>query len=251
MAYSEAVFALVLCVFLYAIECRRSLFLTLAAAGLCTAARPAGIAVLLPVWWFVYCRTGRGHRGLASACLYTPLAAWGLLAYMGFLWLSFGDPLAFAHSQYEWAMRPLEPPSIRLVRIATLEPLWSVYLENGPCYWRTLVPDIPAALNLQATNPVYFMISVLSIGLGAARRWLTASESLLAIGLLAVPYVTRSHEMCMGSQARFVSVVIPMYIVFGHALSKLPGPYVSLLFSVLSYFLGAYAALFAAGYVLV
>jgi hypothetical protein len=94
------------------------------------------------------------------------------------------------------------------------------------------------------------MICVL-VGVGAARRWLNSYEVFFAIGLIAIPYFTRAFEMCMASQGRFVSVVFPAFIVLARLLSV--SPYgVGLLWLTVSGVLQLlYAALFAAGYLII
>lgn len=79
-------------------------------------------------------------------------------------------------------------------------------------------------------------------------RWLNGYEIALCIGLLLIPYVTRSHEMCMGSMGRFAAVVFPLYLVLGRLLAKLPIPLAAALLGVSGLLMATYAALFAAWY---
>ncbi len=86
------------------------------------------------------------------------------------------------------------------------------------------------------------------IAVGAWKRWLNRLEVSLAAGLLLIPYVTRSHEMCMAGMGRFAAAVVPIYLVLGQLLARLPPPVAAMLLSLSGFLMGVYAALFAAWY---
>ena len=69
--------------------------------------------------------------------------------------------------------------------------------------------------------------------------------------LLLIPYITRSYEMCMLSQGRFMAVVFPIYLVMGHILSRIPGPYAAMVVGLSEFYFAVYTIHFAAGYPLI
>ena len=83
------------------------------------------------------------------------------------------------------------------------------------------------------------------------RRWLTSYQILLAVRLLAIPYVTRAYEFTMQSQGRFAAVVFPVYIVLGQLLARLPTAVAVALLALSGFLMAAYAALFATGHALI
>jgi hypothetical protein len=102
--------------------------------------------------------------------------------------------------------------------------------------------------SLHLANPVYFLLAAALLAVGAWQRWLNGLELALGAGLLLIPYVTRSHEMCMGAMGRFAAVAVPVYLVLGQLLARLPAVVSALLASLSGFLMGVYAALFAAWY---
>jgi len=52
----------------------------------------------------------------------------------------------------------------------------------------------------------------------------------------------------MRSLGRYSSAVVPIYVVLGHLLCRIPGPMVAGLLGVSGFLLGTYTALFASWY---
>jgi hypothetical protein len=129
--------------------------------------------------------------------------------------------------------------------------LWSVYLSGSDAYFARRPHSVGGLFNLQAANPIYFVVAVSLVVLGVRRKWLNEYEVLLSVGLITIPYVTRSYEMAMSSQGRFMAVVFPMYIVMGELLRRIPAPWQSLIIAPAAVLMAIYAALFAAGYVVI
>lgn len=103
-------------------------------------------------------------------------------------------------------------------------------------------------LSLEFANPIYLAGTTALIALGAWKRWLTSYEILLAVPLIAMSYFLRAYEMRMLSQARFMVVVFPAYIVMGNLLARMPPVIANSLLALSGFMMGVYAALFAAGY---
>jgi hypothetical protein len=168
---------------------------------------------------------------------------------MGYLYAEFGDPLAFAVAQYNWRVRPAVPLGQRLLDLAMLEPVLSVYDSGSPGYWGRVAPESPL-LSLPFANPIYLIGAAVLLAVGGLKRWLNRCELWLGAGLLLIPYATRGHEMCLASAGRFACVAFPCYLVAAQLLCRLGYAAVAVL-AVAAALLGAYAALFAAGYRLI
>jgi hypothetical protein len=97
-------------------------------------------------------------------------------------------------------------------------------------------------------NPIYFMIAVILLVIGSARRWLSTVEVLLSVSLLLIAYVGRSYEMGMAGGSRFASVAFPIYLVMGHLLTRARPVLTGGLLALSGFWLGVYSALFAGWY---
>lgn len=252
MTYSESLFVFLAILALYGMHRGWPLWSIALVCGLASATRPAGVALLLPFGlhvWNQRLRSRRNFRNLLGGAMLCAVACWGLLAYMLYQQFVFGDALAFAKTQQHWTMG--EPSGNKIVSLVTLEPIWSAYVSHSAGYWAKKVPTIEPLFNLHAANPIYFLLAVALVAYGAHRRWLNAHEVLLSAGLILIPYVTRSYEMAMASQARYVASAFPMYIVMGELLRRIPSPWQSLIVAPAAVLMAIYAALFAAGFVMI
>lgn len=248
MAYSESLFVFLVVLCLYGMESRWPLLLVAVLVGLATAARPVGLALLPPFVLHIRHRSASAQQfGLRIAWL-LPLSLWGIAAYMGYLWLVFGEPLAFLKTQANW--RVYRPSSLaeKATALATLKPVWGNFSPASLGYWlqHTVYPNPFASLSLM--NPLFFVSALVLLFLGLRQRWLSSYETLLAGGLLLIPYVASSYEMHMAGMGRFVAAIFPLHLVLGQILARLRGPLAAGLLCVSACFLALYAALFAAWY---
>lgn len=248
MAYSESLFLLLAIGAMYAIDRSWPLLITAALVGLATSARPVGVAMLLPLAWHVWKRSDSAGQALRRLAYALPIGAWGLAAYMAFQWWRFGQPLAFALTQDNWRMRPHASAFDKWLSLLSWEPVWSAYVPNAWGYWKSQGMTENPLFNWQFATPIYWVGTIAAVVVGGAKRWLTSCEVLFCASLLAVCYFGRAYEMCMASQARFVTVLFPVYIVLGHLLAKLPPLLSMAVLACSGALMGAYAALFAAGY---
>lgn len=247
MAYSESLFFLCTILTLYGIERKWPLILIALIVGFATATRSVGVCLLVPLAWHAWQRSSGRWDAIRTLCL-VPVACWGITAFMVYQHLEFGDPLAFAQTQQNWRMRPPVPLLTQMRDLAILEPVGAVFDPDSVCCWQRYSGQVSPLFSLQLANSCYWFSGLVLIGIGIWKRWLTNFEWSLALGLLLVPYVLRGHEMCMGSMGRFAAVAFPVYIVLGQILVRLPAGFVAALLALSGFFLGAYAALFAAGY---
>jgi hypothetical protein len=248
MAYSESLFLLTMLVFAVLMQRGASVALLAVIVGASTAIRPIGIALVVP--WLVHAwRTAESPLGFAwrvSTCL--GLCVWGLAAYMVYQWIEFGDPLLFTRVSGNFVSRPWPAITTHLTALATLEPIRSAYDPTSPGYWGRFPPYGDPAFNLQFANPIYFLFALAMLGLGVWKRWLTSQEVVLGVMLLLVPYALNGYRSCMAGQARYASVVFPVYIVLGHLLVRLPRDVRVSLFALSAVMLFLYSALFSSWY---
>jgi hypothetical protein len=219
MTYSESTLLFFLLIFLYGITRRWPLPVLAVLAGFVTATRPVGVAATAAFFWYVVTDTSRGGvlRRLLLALVYTPIAAWGLFAYMGYQYERFGNPLAFAQTQEHWTNgAPLHPePWEKVESLMAGEPIWGCYDHLSIRYWGRGDSTGNIFFNWTFWNPIFFVGAFVMVVIGATLSWLTGTEAILGFGLLAIPYATRAFEMSMASHGRFAAVVIPAYIVAG------------------------------------
>jgi len=248
MAYSESLFLLSSILVLYAIERRWPVLAIAGIVAFAGATRLVGVALVVPLVLHMWHRWPRLQHFIPRAIVYSPLACSGILAFMAYQFAAFGEPFAFVKTQDHWRIRPPMPFMDKLISLATLEPVWSVMDSRSPCCWHRHGSDENPLFSLHLANPGYFLFAAALIILGGSKHWLSSYELWLAIGLLLIPYLTRSHEMCMMSMGRFASVVFPIYLVLGQLLSRLPPGITTAFLGISSVFLASYAALFASGY---
>ena len=246
VAYSEAFFLLLAVTILRLLRLRASPLLVAVIAGMATGTRSVGVALLLPLAWDWWQRSSTITGFAARAMVLGPVSCWGLIAYMVFLQVNFGDALLFMTAQQHWAARSDLPWYRNAICLLTLEPIWTVYLPTSPAYWASHEYVQNPLFSLHFWNPIYFVTCVGLVVYGAWKKWLTPPEWLLSIGLLGIPYVLQSYRMMMLGHGRFTCVVFPMYIVLGRLMAKWPAPVTAIVCTLMGIQLFYWSALFAA-----
>ncbi len=251
MAYTESLFLFLCLAVFVGMECRWPLGVLALMVGATTAARSVGVAMLAPLAMYVYEQSGCWRRAAGRLVWLGPLAVWGLAAYILFQWYAFDAPLAFAKTQHFWRMRPPRPVGETLLALGSWEPIWSVYLRGTYCYWREIDRGLPLALSYHSANCVAFVGAAALLLVGGLKGWLARRELVLGALLLAIPYVLASYRFCMGSQARYVSVVFPIYVVLGQFLCRIPRAAALAVLACFGGYLAWFSAMLSAGYVTV
>jgi hypothetical protein len=245
MAYSESLFVLLSILVLYGLESRWPIWAVASLVGLTTATRAVGVALIAPLLLADWRRYPHAGRRMAVLGLAAPLCLWGLAAFMIFQSVRFDDPLALFKTHEHWRIRKESSREERLLGIATFEPLWSVFDDSSPAYWRRHDQELGPIFSLQFANPIYFTGIILLVGYGTWRRWLSVEEVLFAAGALLIPYLLKGFEGCMQGQARYAMVAFPAYVVIGRMLVGLPPSYAAAFLSLSGFLLGTYSALFS------
>ena len=244
MAYSESTFLICQILALLGIARRWPLAVVAALIGLGTATRPVGVALIPALLLYTKDRSEtRGGFVLKSALL-VPLACWGLAAFMAYQAAAFGDPIAFARTQANWAARTAPSLGAKVVALATLEPFWTLYTPSAPGYWGKHTGPLDFPFSLRAVDPFFFLGALGLIVLGFAKKWLSKYEAVTGACLLLIPYWTHGYEQHLTSMGRFAAVVVPVYPVLGRIAAAIPAPLVAALAAMSGFLLGAEAAFF-------
>jgi Mannosyltransferase (PIG-V) len=252
VGYSESLFLAFIALLLLGLARRWPLLVLAVIAGAATGVRAVGVAGAGAVFVHILSDPSRGSlaRRLLTVAVVAPICCWGLLAFMAFQYHQFDNPFAFAEVQRNWFhyQRPAGDTTPTWVKLVIAEPLWNTYIPNSPRYWGLLDYHHVAGLGQSFWNPIAFALAMVAVGFGWWRGWLNRTEAALGLGLLLIPYVTRAHEMNMASHARFVSVVIPAFLVFGRVLDRFHPAVSWAVFALMSPLLTVWAALFAGGW---
>jgi hypothetical protein len=248
LAYSESLFMLLSLFALFAMERRWPFLATAIIIGFATATRPVGIALLAPFVLQLWRQSPTRAVFLFRSVVFLPVACSGIGAFILYQAIWLGEPLAFVMAQENWG-RPSLPFLEKVIALISFEPILRVYEPGSETYWGLGDGSLNRLFFCwAAVNPIYYAASVGLIILGTCKNWLSTNETVLAVGLLMIPYFTRGYEMGMGSHARFAAAVFPVYLVIGNILTRLPAPCAVAILGVSAFYLGAISALFATGY---
>ncbi len=211
--YAESLFVLLIALFLMAIQSRYWLRAA-GVAAVASACSPQG-ALLAPVLALTYLlRTDLPAAPRLLRCaLWGALSLVGLGAYMTFLALRFGHPLAFLHAQAAWHSG---------INIYTLSyGLNPVHPLSNFFYYAMLRPvDFPRLW--EATCVVVPPLALLLLG----ARFLSFEAEMLGWLFWGVPYFanclagsspSNGHWMSMG---RYMQVVIPLQLIAGSVIIR-------------------------------
>jgi hypothetical protein len=251
MVYTESVCLFLFICTLSAIRKQSHPFWVAALAGIASGCRSVGVAASLPLLAYIWSGKRKFRKAATATLLFLPLSYSGLLGFSAFQLIAYKKPFAFIEIQDSYRMRPRVSPTVRAIKLATAEPIWACFDPRSDGFWSSLSMsrDNPeAVVSLMFWNPIYFVAAALIILIGAATRSLDRYEILLASGLLIIPYVTRGYDFGMCSQARFVTLCFPIYIVAGRIMAQLPDVLRIPIVVIAAINMAAFTALFSAGY---
>lgn len=212
--YSEALFLALSTGAVWAALVRRNLLLAGVFGALAAATRNLGVILVLP-FFFEWLRHRRefGVRGLAGITLIPA----GFLAYFGFLWARFGDPLVSARQQDEHWGRELANP------FATLGDAWRA-AGDGMKYLldpETLFLSTSATPTLEASNTLNLaFLGLFLILLVIGFFVLPPGLSLYALVVVLLPVLTPAPSFPLMSLPRFLLGAFPIFLVLGYLLSR-------------------------------
>jgi hypothetical protein len=207
-AYTESLFLALSAGSLWAMRVRKDLLLACVLAALAAATRNVGIFLVVPLLyeWIKDIERFR-WRGI-----YLLLAPGGLLAYMGYLWVRFGDPLLFYSAQESWGRQATGP-------LDTASRAWGAAVEGAG---RLLEYDLwahPSFGNFADRlagagdffNLAFFVFA--TVALLAGLRYLPLSLSVYGLLLVAPAALFGTPGSPLMGSPRYVLVAFPVFIV--------------------------------------
>src|SRR5215211_2110971 len=209
-AYTESLFLALSAGSLWAMRVRKDLLLACVLAGFASATRNVGVFLIVPLLyeWIKDLETYR-WRGI-----YLVMAPGGLLAYMGYLWVRFGDPLLFYSAQKNWGRQATGP-------LDTAGRAWGLAVEGAgrlldPDLWAhpalgNVADHLAGAVNLFNLAFFAFAACVLLAGL----RDLPPSLSIYGLLLVAPATLFGTPGSPLMGTPRYVLVAFPIFIVLG------------------------------------
>jgi hypothetical protein len=177
-------------------------------AGFAAATRNVGVFLVVPLMyeWI------KGIESFRWRGIYLFLAPGGLFAYMGYLWVRFGDPFLFYSAQESWGRQATGP-------LDTASRAWGTAVEGSG---RLLDSDLWAHPSLSNAanqlagasnffNLVFFVFA--TIVLLAGLRYLPLSLSVYGLLLVAPATLFGTPGSPLMGTPRYVLVAFPVFIV--------------------------------------
>lgn len=246
VAYTESLFMLLFVLALYGMERRWPLVLIALFVGATSAVRAVGVALIPGFLLYIWGQVPHTRANLFRMAPLALLSAWGIVAYMLFQFIQFGNPLLFFKAEATFNHLPGSSIEAELFSDLTLATAWRVFDPSSVHYWERHDTLHNPLFSLSFANPLYFAAAIVLLILGIRKGWLNHVEAITAFLLLFIPYFTKGYVISMAGTARFVSAILPLYLVLGNILARLPAPLAAGCLAVSGFFLGLYSALFAA-----
>ncbi|MGH3144925.1 MAG: mannosyltransferase family protein [Rubrobacter sp.] len=216
-AYTESLFLALSAGSLWAIKVRKDLLLACVLGGFAAATRNVGVFLVVPLL-YEWVRGG-GLRSGRWEVVYLALIPGGLLAYVGYLWARFGDPLLFYSAQEYWNRRHVDPITLAVDILAEAFGSLGAFFGAQPPGSSALEGVI---VRLHGANDAYsllFLLFTLALfGLGFRVLPLSLSLYTLLLILTAVTFGKPSTPL-MGF-SRYILVAFPLFITLATLLES-------------------------------
>jgi hypothetical protein len=213
-AYTESLFLALSAGSLWAIRVKRNLLLACILAGLATATRNVGIFLVVPLMYEWIAQGGLKEPRERWRGLYLAFAPSGLIVYMGYLWIKFGDPLLFYSSQKYWKREATGP-------LDTANRAWATAVEGVGMLSDSTLWAHPSVQNfadhLERANSFYnlaFLIFAVVVLLAGVRK-LPLSLTIYSLLLIVPPALFGTPDVPLMGIPRYVLVAFPVFIVLG------------------------------------
>ncbi len=159
--------------------------------------RQMGLFLVLPFAYDYATRAGWRLRNLRLNAAWVLLIPGGLLLFMGWLWYTLGDPLAFQHAEGHW-QHVFSPP-------------WVTF----PWAWRLLSHEgNPLFVYKDVIDLVAVLLFAVIIVVGARRLRLGDTGYCVAVWLLALAYPATGWPL--QSDARYMLAAFPCFLTLAH-----------------------------------
>jgi hypothetical protein len=206
-AYTESVFLALSAGSMWAIRVRKDLLVACLLAALAAGTRNVGVFLMVPLMmeWIKDIERYR-WRGI-----YLVVAPGGLLAYMGYLWVRFGDPLLFYSAQESWGRQATGP-------LDTASRAWWTAVEGAgrlfaPGLWAD--PSLGYVANQLAGASNFFNLAFFvfaGVVLLAGSRYLPPSLTIYGLLLVAPATLFGTPGSPLMGTPRYVLVAFPIFI---------------------------------------
>jgi hypothetical protein len=213
-AYTESLFLALSAGSLWAIRVKRNLLLACVLAGFATATRNVGIFLVVPLMYEWIAQGGLKEPRERWRGLYLAFAPSGLIVYMGYLWIKFGDPLLFYSSQKYWKREATGP-------LDTASRAWTTAVEGVGVLGDSRLWAHPSAQNfadhLELAHSFYnlaFLIFAVVVLLAGVRK-LPLSLTIYSLLLIVPPALFGTPDVPLMGIPRYVLVAFPVFIMLG------------------------------------
>jgi hypothetical protein len=214
-AYTESLFLALSAGAIWAATLRKDLLLACVLAGLATATRNVGIFLLVPLA-YEWMRNAGYYRWRIG---YLALAPSGLIAYMGYLWVRFGEPLLFYTEQEDWNREATGP--VDTIALSFQQSREGLRRAFDPATFPgssagQLLDRIVLTGNAQNLALLLLAVVVILAGL----RMLPLGLSAYALLVAVVPAFFGTPDNPLMGISRYVLVAFPIFIVLGALLKN-------------------------------
>ena len=214
-AYTESLFLALSAGAIWAVMVRKDLLLACVLAALATATRNVGIFLLVPLA-YEWVRNAEYYRWRV---VYLALAPSGLILYMGYLWVRFGEPLLFYTEQEDWNREATGP--VETVMLSFEQSREGLRQAFDPATFpgsstAQLLDRITITGNAQ--NLALLVLAVVAILAGL--RMLPLGLSAYAFLVAVVPAFFGTPDSPLMGVSRYVLVAFPIFIVLGALLKN-------------------------------
>jgi hypothetical protein len=218
MPYSESLFVALASGLLLGMERGWKPFWLSLICGAASGVRPVGLVLLIPLSMYAWnLQRGSWRARAIRLSGVVLLGVGGLAGFLLYLQYSQGSVLLFCEAQQKLQIMPDRSIFDSAIAYLSWEPLWQVYDSDSAAYWYKSERHTAWA-SLSFMNPVLFLLMLVSTIFGWTKHWLTTPEAILAVALIAVPYLTKGLDAGMLGQGRYAASCLPAYIVLGRVL---------------------------------
>jgi hypothetical protein len=212
--YTEALFVALTTGSFWAAYVRRDLLLAGVLGALAAATRNFGVLLLIPLAyeWLRNRQEFGCRRALAIG-----LVPAGLLGYMAFLWVWFGDPVIFFHQQGDYWGRELTDPGNALGMAWSRAGDGLEYILDPATLFLDPASD-PAIEASNAVNAAFLAFFLILMGIGFALLPPGLSVYTFLITMLSV--LTPSPVVPLMGFPRYMLGAFPLFLILGYLCSR-------------------------------
>jgi len=211
--YTEAMFVALTAGSFWAAYVRRNLLLAGLLGALATATRNTGVLLLIPlVYEWLRHRQEFGWRGMLGLALVPS----GLVGYMTFLWIRFGDPLTFAHQQRTFG-RVLTDPGTALLTAWTRAGEGARWLLDPAALF--FDPSFEPSLGVYNAVSLGFLVLLILL-IGASFVLLPPGLAVYASLSSLIPILAPPITAPLMGLPRFMLGTFPLFLILGFILSR-------------------------------